>query len=125
VILSASVAGLDGARVLNLTPHPVDVLLGGRRVVLPPQAVPARIAHEVRGESSLAVDGAEVPVRDVAPGEVVGLPDEERGVVYLVSRTVAAACAHRSDLVFPVDLVRDDRGTVVGCRAFGRLVVAR
>ena len=47
------------------------------------------------------------------------LPDPVPGTVHIVARVVAAQAPERDDLVWPDDLIRGDRGRVVGCRALG------
>ncbi|MBS1838773.1 MAG: hypothetical protein JST64_13855 [Actinobacteria bacterium] len=46
----------------------------------------------------------------------MGLPEQQPGVVYLISRTVLDH-VDRSDLAVPTDLVRDENGTVTGAGA--------
>lgn len=59
----------------------------------------------------------------LADGQVVtidpALPDPVPGTVHIVARVVAAQAPERDDLVWPDDLIRDDQGRVVGCRALG------
>ena len=45
------------------------------------------------------------------------LPDPVPGTVHIVARVVAAQAPERDDLVWPDDLIRGDRGRVVGRRA--------
>ena len=51
-------------------------------------------------------------------GKVTGLPDEEDGTVYIVSRIVKNAIPHRSDCLVPDDILRDEKGVIIGCRGF-------
>lgn len=60
-----------------------------------------------------------VPVAVSRAGEVSGLPDRQSGVTLIVSRMVAEAAPDRRDLVFPLDLIRDDKGRVIGCASLG------
>jgi hypothetical protein len=53
---------------------------------------------------------------------VQGLPERAAGVFLLVPRAVAQAYPDRDDLLAPYRLVRDSRGTVVGCAAFARVM---
>ena len=48
-------------------------------------------------------------------GEVTGLPDYEEGVYLLVSTMVREALPLRKDLVSPGQLLRNDKGEVIGC----------
>jgi len=115
-------ASIGGAALVNLTPHDVDVVVGdGAVVAIPPHHPPARVAHEVVAASTCSVGGRPVPVVQLGAGAVADLPEPREGAVFIVSRSVALACPARSDLVFPFDLVRNERGAVVGCRGFARL----
>lgn len=69
-----------------------------------------------------AVDGAidGINVFKTTYGAVDGLPDPVDGVVYAVSRLVLNACVDRADLVSPGDLLRDDKGVVIGANGFSR-----
>jgi hypothetical protein len=50
-------------------------------------------------------------------GQVIDLPDQQEGVLLVVSALVRAALPGRRDLASPADLVRDTVGRVLGCRA--------
>src|SRR5690554_3370931 len=107
--------------IRNLTPHPVNLILDGHTITLPPDGTPPRVATTETPAGTVAVDGAEVPVVQVGTGDLEGLPDQQPGVWLLVSRMVAEAAPHRRDLVIPHGLVRDDVGRVVGCSALGQV----
>jgi hypothetical protein len=65
---------------------------------------------------------AGVPLLVERLGDPVDVPPARPMTVWVVSR-LAAEAIRRDDLVYPADVVRDDDGRVVGCRAFG--VVSR
>jgi len=50
-------------------------------------------------------------------GNVTGLPDAEEGFLLIVSALVKSALPDRRDLVSPASLVRDDDGSIIGCRS--------
>jgi len=104
------------ARLVNLTPHPVRVLKENGELVmeLPPEGIVPRCAEEV--EPYTEVNG--IPVVRKRLGAVEGLPAPEDSVYYVVSRAVAEAARGRDDLLIPDDLVRDEKGRVIGCRRF-------
>jgi hypothetical protein len=117
----------------NLTPHPVTISLGGNDdvflvVTLPPEGPVARISEEVLTEDSHA---SGIPMRDVAYTRVIDLPDPEPGVYHIVSLPTALAVRAgagagpddrgREDLLVPHGLIRDERGTVIGCQALARV----
>ena len=95
-------------RPVNLTPHPVNLHLADGQAT----------ALAVAGP-----DGESMPVPVKVGGRVTAidppLPDPVPGTVYIVARVVAAQAPERDDLVWPDDLIRGDRGRVVGCRALG------
>lgn len=52
--------------------------------------------------------------------ETVGIPDPIPGTIYIVSQIAAQhAPPGRNDVVYPTHLVKDENGSVIGCRAFG------
>jgi hypothetical protein len=53
-------------------------------------------------------------------GHVHDLPQPEPGTDYIVSLVVALAC-HRGDLLAPFVEVRNDEGTMIGCRFLQRV----
>jgi len=106
-------------KLINVTPHPVHLYRdeGHEEVIktLAASASPARVVMTTRVIGTLAG----MPFRVSEPGEIVDLPDPVEGVVYVASLLVALA-AKRVDVVSPDDVVRDDAGRVIGCRAFAR-----
>jgi hypothetical protein len=73
-------------------------------------------------------EGIEIPLRSKTYGGAIGLPaeEEESGVIYVVSMLVAewAEKTERQDCVYPDTgpngVVRDEKGTILGCRALLR-----
>lgn len=63
-------------------------------------------------------------VREVRTGEVTGLPPKGHGVLYIVSRAVAAA-VDRDDVVVPYPLVRDETGRIIGAAGLARIKIGR
>lgn len=103
--------------IKNLTAHTVTI--AGRTI--PPDGRVARVAAEHVPVTE--VDG--LPLVAVEYGDVVGLPDSEPGVTYLVSRMVAEASPRREDLVIPHGLVRDADGQPVSAEALTRVSARR
>lgn len=113
-------------RILNLTPHHLVVFdeHDEPHVDRAPDGPPARVEEVRSGVVATSTELGELPFVDVAYAEdVTGLPTPQPDVRYVVSRVTAAALiGRRDDLLFPVDEVRDERGTPIGCRALGRFV---
>lgn len=106
--------------VINLTPHTVRVLSDdGPHAVFPATGAVARVREEIGGTTWVTAAEGRVPIQDLRYADTVDdLPDPQPGVLYLVSRVTAAA-VDRADLVFPQGELRDERGSIIGCRALG------
>lgn len=96
--------------LVNLTPHNINIKINGGEVVLPASGKVARVA--VIREQIGTVAG--IPVYKSFMGELIGLPDPVEGTGYIVSLLVKTSL-HRKDLFSPGELVRDDKGVVIGC----------
>lgn len=121
----------------NLTPHQVTIRVGDDEspaavVTLPPIGVVARAEEVVRDGDPITTcmpsgDGEtriNVPTVEVTYGQPVDLPDPEPGVGYIVSHITVEAARQAgrttSDLYTTHDLIRDDQGRIVACRALAR-----
>ena len=104
---------------INLCPHKVDILReDGSVLTLQPSGIVPRCSQtEVKVTS---VNG--IAVTRQTYGEVYDLPDPEEGILYIVSRMVAAAMPNRSDLLIPGPVFRDpETGNPTGCRGLSVL----
>lgn len=104
---------------VNLTPHPVTLVLGeADSYTVPPSGEIARITED----SYVCSDGW----TGVTLGDITGLPEPAAHTQYVVSMPLAMALlakgVQRSDVVYPYDQVRDESGRIVGCRTLARLV---
>lgn len=121
--------------IVNLTPHPINVytadtpdqateaeLAEGLLTTIPASGRMARLTNRDLGsDHSVDVDGRPVEVEQVEYGQLDGLPEPQPGVKYVVP-LVTALAARREDLLVPHYQVRNEQGTVVGCKKFGRIV---
>lgn len=111
-------------RLVNLTPHSIDVYDENNRKVLsiPPSGIVLRAVaiREKVGE----ING--IPVYSVKY-RVPELPEPRKGVYYIVSSVVLmllkAYGIQRDDVLSPDTdrAVRDDKGRIVGVRGFVRM----
>ncbi len=121
----------DHYYLVNLTPHTVHLLgpMNPESCPLPIESEgvaraeelttnQSPIRHDYFRDAGMHVD---VPLVTKRFGAVTGLPDPKPHTLYIVSTVVQAACPERKDLVAPHDVVRDDAGRVIGCRAFALL----
>ena len=112
-------------KLLNLTPHAINVLCAdGSAAVIPSTAPPAR-CEESRADFGTTTDDAGRVIRIVKlwRGQVYDLPPVAPHTRYIVSALVALAKPGRDDLLVVDEIVRNDNGQVVGCRALAYLVV--
>jgi hypothetical protein len=120
-------------KLVNLTPHPVRLYTAdtpdqvddpdhGVLLTLPPSGKFARLGESVLGEDTVVTEeGVRVPVSLVSYAEIQGLPKPQEGVVFVVPLMTALAASGRQDLLVPYEQVRNQEGTVVGCRRLGRV----
>lgn len=102
--------------LVNLTPHPISIygnnaIEDGPREVIPPSGTVTRIATIDLGSQVSNTAAYEL----VEYGHAHDLPPRRDGTVYIVSLVVALAC-HRDDLLAPYVEVRNEEGTMIGCR---------
>lgn len=101
---------------VNLTPHPIAIygnnsVEDGPRETIPPSGTVARLATIELGTSNSGTAVYEL----VEYGKAHGLPPKQDGTDYIVSLVVALA-VHRDDLLAPYVEVRNEQGTMIGCR---------
>jgi len=102
-------------KIVNLTPHCVRIVMPDGSIREVPSAGIARLAVNI--ESAGEFDG--IPLTKSVFGQPKGLPEPVPGTMYIVSGIMKSALTERTDLVVPNELVRDDKGAVIGCRSLG------
>lgn len=105
------------SNIINCTPHPVTIVNAEGTVlrVIEPNGNPIRLAS--RTVPAGEFDG--VALSKTEFGEPVNLPEPEEGTIFIVSQIVKNAIPERSDLAVPAEVLRDDKGQIVGCRSLG------
>ena len=99
-------------KIVNLTPHTVDLVRDGQIVEsIPPTGEPARVSVE----STIIGKINGFPLRKNVYGKVVNLPEREEGIIYIVSALVAQAVKYRYDIFVTDGAVRDADGKIIGC----------
>lgn len=97
--------------IINLTPHAINVV---GVVEIPASGLVARVA--MRTEMAGKIAG--VPVSRTEYGQVENLP-KIKFVFFIVSQMIRAAAPDRADLLCPAELIRDEKGNIVGCKSLG------
>ncbi len=82
---------------------------------------PAGPAPRVSTTEEITGYWGEIPIKRIAYGEIVGLPDEQPDTIIVVSQLCCQAAPTRRDLYFPADLKRDEAGRIVGCCTLGQV----
>lgn len=108
-------------KVVNLTPHSINLLVDDKEIVIPPSGTIARAATERRQIDTIQIDGVDISVNKTVFGDVVGLPDPKPDTIFVVSMLVAQAVPHRDDVFIVDDTVRDDEGRIVGAKALAHV----
>lgn len=111
-------------KVVNLTAHSINVVLGEQNIAYPSEGL-ARVKTEEKIIGT--VDG--IPVVKTVYTTVEGLPDMQEDTVYLVSTLVLQALKangiNRNDCLAPntglSGAIRDDQGHIVGVKGFQTL----
>src|SRR5690606_41172859 len=105
--------------VINKTPHDVNIVDQNGQII--------RTYERSDSQIRLAVKTVQdVPLPDGTPtsrtefGEPEGLPAYVEGVFYIVSQLVKNALPYRTDLLVPAEVIRDEKGNIVGCKCLGR-----
>ena len=106
-------------RLVNCTPHPIDLVTEGGVVTVPPSGIVVRVAEVPHPRGSITVEGVAIPLVEKRFGQLEGLPEPQEGVLYILSALAATAAwaQGRRDVVTVGDPVRVAEGRVVGARA--------
>jgi len=105
-------------KLVNCTPHAVMLhLADGFIIGIEPSGIIARAKQTNVKVGELKLEGSSIPIVKAEYGEVTDLPEPQEDTLYIVSGLTAAAAPSRTDLVGTTDLVRDDEGRIIGCKA--------
>ncbi len=109
--------------LVNLTPHPIAIYGNrmpeeGPQEVIPPSGTVARVAMIELGSQLSRWSGRQYEL--VEYGHVHDLPIRTAQTDFIVSLVVALACK-RDDLLAPYIEVRNEEGTMIGCRFLQRV----
>ena len=107
-------------KIVNLTPHALTLKGVDGVLVVPPSGEVVRVSQTDTALGVVQVDGVELPLVAKQFGAVVGLPDAQDGVLFVVSGMVRSALTGRDDVWAPGPLLRDDAGNVVGANGLSR-----
>lgn len=108
------------AKLINLTPHDINVVQGEKKITIPKEGIVVRV-EELRKEKP-SLDGYKI--EEVSYGDVLNMPAPQKGVLYIVSNLTATALQSKGrtrDILIPGELLRDEKGQIVGTTGFYQL----
>ncbi|MFW5434339.1 hypothetical protein [Paenibacillus apiarius] len=109
----------EAMNIINLTPHTINIMPDGPDGVVTSIPSSGEARATTTREFIVTING--IQVYRTKFGAVQGLPEPQKDTIYIVSTITAQAVPHRDDVFIPDDIVRDDQGRVIGCRALGKI----
>jgi hypothetical protein len=103
-------------KIVNLTPHPVNIQTDSNTIEIPPSGKVARCVESVTEIEQIEYGGQNIKTQVKSFGKVENLPEPEDGVIYIVSLPVAQATKNRRDVFTIGDAIRNEKGQVVGAK---------
>jgi hypothetical protein len=102
--------------IINCTPHPITIVDGENKVTRTIESSGlVRLVAKTVSRGTLD----DVPISETVFGEPEGLPDFVEDTYIIVSQLVKSAIPQRADLLVPAEVVRDEKGNIVGCKSLG------
>lgn len=102
-------------KIINKVPHPVYVLGENNEVVKKFSKSNGMI--RLRQHTAVYGELNGLPISRTTFGSPEGLPEFKEGVYYIVSHLVKTELPNRTDLLVPAQIVRDEEGTIIGCKS--------
>ena len=102
---------------INMTPHAINLVNDDGIVYCTIEPCGSLIRLKATTERIKEIDG--IKLSTTVFGEPEGLPDYVEGTYYIVSQLVKSALPSRDDLLVPAEMVRDEKGCIVGCKSLG------
>lgn len=105
--------------IINMTPHDVNIIdaRGNILKTFEPSGNLIRLSAKVERYGKFG--NLPIPKSRTIYGQAEGLPDRADGIYYIVSQLVKNALQYRTDLVVPAEVVRDEKGNIIGCQSLG------
>lgn len=115
-------------KIVNLTPHTVNVLDDTDQTIAIPTSGSARVATKAISAGTVSLGNHVFTVVETTYGQIEGLPQPEEGTIYIVSFLVLSALRaqgiDRADVVVPdtgpESVIRDSEGKILSVRRFTR-----
>ena len=111
----------NNVKVVNCTPHDVNLITKSGNITFPRSGIIPRLKEVQNKISSVTVNSIKIDIMRKSFSEIEGLPEPQENTIYIVSALVAGAVKGRDDLVIPNDIIRDDKGNIVGCKNLAKI----
>jgi len=110
-------------KFINLTPHPIQIWDSDKNVIVYQATKPSARCTEEFEEIGIIEDENDnwIRIGELSYNQVYNLPEPQENTFYIVSVLVAQSCPDRTDLLVPYDLVRNENGSITGCRSLVRI----
>jgi hypothetical protein len=106
---------MSNVTIINLTLDDVHFYHeDGKIETFPKSGKVARVNAESKEVGKLN----DLKIKTSIYGEIQDLPEKVEGVYLIVSAPLRALVSHRNDVLSPIELVRNEKDQIVGCRAF-------
>ncbi|MBW6469635.1 MAG: hypothetical protein K0A90_00255 [Methanosarcinaceae archaeon] len=102
-------------KIRNMTPHDVGVIDKTTNKVVINYLSEGSIRLTEEREFLYTVNGVSVYSKTFGSAEI---PEKVKDTMYIVSLAVGQAYPERTDFLIPDQLVRDEKGVVLGCTSF-------
>lgn len=87
----------------------------GTMLMIPPEEISPEVSSELTKVGTLEINGDEIPVYFSVQGKVTNLPEEEEGVIYIVTPEIQKAVPHRQDVFSRCNFVRENFRVYSSC----------
>ncbi len=101
--------------IINMTPHDVVIVNKDGHVL---RTYPSAGQIRLSSKTVIVADIDGIPLSRTEYGSTE-LPEYRDGTYYIVSQLVKSAYPDRKDLLIPAELVRDEKGVIIGAMSLG------
>jgi hypothetical protein len=103
-------------KIVNLTPHPVNIQTDSNTIEIPPSGKIARCVESITELEPIEYQEHHIKAQVKSFGKIENLSGPEDGVIYVVSLPVAQATKNRRDVFTIGDAIRNEKGQVIGAK---------
>lgn len=107
-------------KIVNKTSHPITILDEENEVITRFGPAPAGMQARLKSITTKIAEIDGIPISKTKYGILEGIPEPQEDVYYIVSQLVKNHLPNRHDLLVPAEVVRNERGHIVGCRSLGK-----